>query len=357
MASITRRGEGYTVRWRDPDGTARRRQAPDRRTAERLQREIERAHALGRRWEPDTGGVALSALVAAYLDDRRRVWKVSTHAVREVSLSIFAAWAETTIRRRHLGLDVLSRSLLARYWSHLVDDRRVSPGTANERVRHAEQVWAWAYDHEEYGEATPRPRRLDLPSVVREDPRAPSWAQMDAAIGECTRERWRRLMVLLRCTGLRPGQVRRLRWDDVDLAAARLRIRGELGKTPHERRGRTIPMASVLVEELAGWGIREGLLVEDWNINNGTSRAIWSRTDAPAEVYRQPLHCFRKGWKSQLRRAGADPDALDYLQGHKIQGMRGVYTDPASLPLEETVAMVPALGCVPTVSRLRREKT
>lgn len=57
----------------------------------------------------------------------------------------------------------------------------------------------------------------------------------------------------------------------------------------------------------------------------------------------RPHHAFRKGFVTELRRAGADADAVEYLVGHSL-GLRGVYTDPDALALRAAVALVPPLG-------------
>jgi len=62
----------------------------------------------------------------------------------------------------------------------------------------------------------------------------------------------------------------------------------------------------------------------------------------------QPHHAYRKGFISELKRAGADPDAVEYLVGHSL-GLRGVYTDPDALPLRDAVNRIPPL---PAASRL-----
>jgi len=60
----------------------------------------------------------------------------------------------------------------------------------------------------------------------------------------------------------------------------------------------------------------------------------------PRKWQHRSTHAFRKGFISGLRKAGADPDAVEFLVGHDL-GLVGVYTDPDSFPLAEAVAMVP----------------
>ena len=54
----------------------------------------------------------------------------------------------------------------------------------------------------------------------------------------------------------------------------------------------------------------------------------------------RPHHAFRKGFVSELKRAGADPDAVEFLVGHSL-GLRGVYIDPDALPLAHAIGRIP----------------
>jgi len=57
----------------------------------------------------------------------------------------------------------------------------------------------------------------------------------------------------------------------------------------------------------------------------------------------QPHQRFRKGFKSGLKRLGADGEAVEYLIGHDL-GIVGVYTDPDALPMREAVDRIPPLA-------------
>ena len=54
---------------------------------------------------------------------------------------------------------------------------------------------------------------------------------------------------------------------------------------------------------------------------------------------------------SELKRSRADSDAVEFLVGHSL-GLRGVYTDPSALPLQEAVGLVPRLGVARPVIEL-----
>lgn len=202
--------------------------------------------------------------------------------------------------------------------------------------------------------------------MVRREPElvvAPSWAEMDRCIEVATG--WLgKLMVVLRYTGLRVGEAMLLRWTDLDLDRATLAIRKEISKN---RKGRVIPISPHLVEELAGWGMREGWVIpstrregerEHQARQRDASRA-WDRAGVRADIWgREPFHAFRNSFTTNMLALGTHPDAVDHLQGHKPgRGSRDRYIDVwRALPLEETAAQVPAIGEVKdkVVGMLRR---
>ncbi len=152
-----------------------------------------------------------------------------------------------------------------------------------------------------------------------------------------------------------------LRWSDLDLDHAHLTIRGELGKSRQEQRGRIIPVSAHLVAELRTWnqGEEPWIIVSarGWGGERGRmARArdverAWARAGVRTVAWEgRPHHCFRKGFVSELKRSGADPDAVEFLVGHSL-GLRGVYLDPDALPLREAVALIPALGERPAARR------
>jgi len=366
MATYTKRGDAYSVRWRDPDGTNRRRKAPNLKTARQLVREIEETHALGRRWEPEAAGagpqlVGAGGLIALYLRDRERVLRSSSHRTRSVSLSIFEAWLLGRHRRRHVAPDVLSGDLLGEYWTYMVrakedGGRGIAHSTANDRVRDVVRCWEWLRQSRDRRPWVPEVENIDLADQPRPALAAPTWRQMDAAV--LAANGWyRKLFMLLRCTGLRKSQAMRLLWEDIDLEARRLHIRGELGKTKQERRGRTVPLAPVLVDDMAGWGCREGWLIEVSgrvrDPHRRVTHAVWKRSGVPRDVWRQPCHAFRHGFISGLATQGVQERIIKRLVGHSLGITGDVYTDPAAMFefMEGAVAQIPAV-CVPSVSEL-----
>lgn len=342
MASIHKRRGGWRVRWRDPDGRSRSRQFATQREAKAHVRAVEEAGARGERWEPrdarrepTTVGILEAFLIARSLSR-------SPNTIRNYGsrLQRFASWLGP--RKQRPPREVLSRATLRAFWASLgdlkVSSRRVIVGTV-------QQAWEWAYDDEDHGWAIPRPRTIEMPTVAGAPRPAPSWSEMDAVIAEL--DGWRRRSAIVqRCTGLRVGQAHRLEWRDVDLDAATVTIRGELGKTRQERRGRVIPIAPVLVAELATWGRREGRLVPRSHQEVRPLIAAWERAKVPRAAWEgRPNHAFRHGFQTGLRAAGVDPDAIKALVGHS-RGIQDVYVSAGSLGLEDAVKLVPPIGGV-----------
>jgi integrase len=357
MASIDKRGTGYRVRWRDPDGKARSRACPIRESAKRLQREVEACVAEGRRWTPRDvrPRATLGDILEAYTRECVRVLKPDTAERYARNLDLFERYLGKRFgRTEHLHPGVLTRQLLADFYDDLASGglhgRPRTLATRRKIVEVVQLAWAWGYDDDTLGDDMPRPRKLRM---VREEGRltvAPTWDEMDRCIHHC--RGWQKaLTTVLRFTGLRVQQAMSLHWSDFDLHAGVLSIRGELGKSRQERRGRVIPVSGHLVQELSGWPRHDHWVIHSARSQGGSRERMarardigraWARAGVREPAWKQPHHAFRKGFTSEMKRAGADTDAVEYLVGHSL-GLRGVYTDPDALPLRQAVAKIPGL--------------
>ena len=383
---ISRRNGKWRVRWPDPDGKtlrwsvfgkgearerrclrqqarptgkARSRQCPTKRGAQELQAQVEEACALGLRWEPRDARQApdLRLLLRDYVDECTRVLQPSTAMRYARILDVFLR----TMDAQHgegtpLPPSLLTRRLLADWYEDLatggLHGNPRAQATRRKAVEALQLAWAWLYDHDESGVTIPPPRRLRMPRQPAALTVAPTWGEMDACLAALNG--WHRdLATVLRFTGLRTQQVMGLRWGDLDLREGRLIIRGELGKSPQERRGREIPISDHLAGELDRWERSdEGWLIVSKRQRGGDRERMarardvgraWKRAGVREEAWRgRPHHAFRKGFVSGLKREGADTDAVEHLVGHSL-GLRGIYTDPDALPLREAVALVPPL--------------
>lgn len=392
MASITKRGEKYLVRWYDPDGTQRGKSVPNHATAKKLQRAVEEQVALGKAWEdpdsrsaptlldwsltraadakpedePDrtiTGGV-----FRLYLIDAARELAPGSHVVYTRALVRFVEFVAKRTRRKVPTAKDLTRDALSAWWAELRHVEGLAISTCNLYVTAVNEAWAWAHEHEEHGELVPRPRKIGLPARPKVPVVAPTWAHTDAFLHtaqqleqdartwvDARHWRWRyELGMVLRCTGLRRLQAMMLRMNDFDLDAAVLVIRGELGKSRAEKMGRVVPVAPVLVaflRELEKLGRKPDDFVIGPHYEGRKDAAtkgmydIWRASKVPEKVYKgRPDHCFRKAFTSGLKRLGADSEAVEYLIGHSEGGVREDYLDPDALPLRDAVARVPAVA-------------
>ena len=360
MAHIERRSVGLRVRWRDREGRQYSRRCPDRKTAEKVKQLVEQAIAEGRWWDPDAvrEEPTVEELMRAYLQEHSRVRAASTIRRYAGNLDLVLAWLKTNHGGKGISPQVLSKQLLGELYDHLKVNGRHGhprqPSTVKKIVEVLERVWLWAHNEDAYAEFVPPPRRLAMPDGPGQPVVAPTWAEMDACIA--TAQGWiRQLAVVLRFTGLRVQQVMRLRWEDFDLAASVLRIRGELGKTRHERRGRAIPVSRYLVAEMLTWERPQVFVIPSRREQDGPrgreakgrdmGRA-WKRAGVKEEVWKQrPHHAFRKGFKTELTRAGARWEAVEHLLGHQVgDSVTSRYLDPEFLPLRKAVDLIPPLG-------------
>lgn len=371
MASIAKRGDGYRVRWLEPDGRPRSRQCPDKTTALRLKLDVERTVAEGRRWEPRDARPEpdIEELLTAYIRDRVRVLAPGTAERYARSLEIFIRWLrERYGNRERLSPRVLTQRLLRDFYEYLAGDGRHGRARVDSTRRKITEVvqlaWAWGHNDDEWSQSVPPAKTIEMKPRLQAITVAPIWAEMDAVISSFPEGSWhRQLATVLRFTGLRVHQAMMLLWSDVDLDHGTLHVRPEIGKSRQEKRGRIIPLSSHLVAELRTWGAKEGFLISTNRRGQRERQARprdfergWARAGVRKDVWEgRPHHSFRKGFVSGLRHLGADSDAVEFLVGHSL-GLKGVYTDPRALPLQSAVALVPPLDVSTTKTVIRSRK-
>lgn len=239
-----------------------------------------------------------------------------------------------------------------------VDDEGKTRGKARSKntVRKMVEVvhlwWEWAEESDRWPGQIPRPRRVELAKDVPQEPVAATFAEAQAAIAAAGAW-YKHLFTWLYYTGLRLGESMLATWSDVDMQQGTFLLRAETTK----KGGRLLPLHPALLDEIATWGTREGYVIKapdtrprERQATPEKLRDVWARAGVREVVWRgRPAHAFRKAFKSGLIALGADRDAVDWLQGHELAGgARGKYIDAwLSLPLRETIAMVPVLGSLP----------
>jgi integrase/recombinase XerD len=197
--------------------------------------------------EPGT----LGALALAFLEDLR-VRNYSPHTVRHagIHLRLFLTWCE----ERGVTLpEELSLPLLRRYQTHLFhwrkeDGRRLSFQSQFDRLGGVRRFCKWLHRNQHIPENVGA--MLSLPRIEQRLPRnilsaaeaEAILAQPEVATPRGLRDR--ALLELLYATGLRRGEVERLRPEEVDLAEETVRVVEGKGK-----KDRLVPLS----ERAAAW--------------------------------------------------------------------------------------------------------
>lgn len=366
MATIERRGDGWRVRWRDPDGKSRSRQCPTARSARELKLSIEEASALGRRWDPapTVRLPALRDMIKAYVADLLRVRSVHTHERAHYALDPFNEWVRRRTKVDAPTVDVLTRSLLEAYDTDMVA-RGLSYATRRTSMWAISGAWRWGWHHPEWRGALNEPSVPKMPKAQAKRPQAATWAQLDAVVHlaemdarRLAKRQWlHRLVLLMRGLGWRVTQC--LGLLDTDYRDGLLELRGELGKSGAEKAGRVVPVPAWLGAHIEAWAETPGPLVGVEQTKTRASELVgmlWQQSGAPEAIWRQrPDHAFRIGLISGLAELRADREAVEYYVGHVLTGMRAVYVDPRSLPLGEVARMIPAVAPRVHVVRVENE--
>ena len=386
MASIYTRGNGFQVKWRALDGSQKARQCPDKTTAKRLKRTIEQHLSEGRDWTPPRpGGVPdLEVMFADVI--RARSINASPGHVRNMTLAVgqLLTMLEEQLRRPARPSDLTRQSMIDLHlWlvrPHVTEHNptttkqhlaQCNPRTAAARVKGVLSLWKDLAGHEEHGDWVARPpnRMPELPSEEPPVLPAPTWAEMDGAILAAVpmAPAWyqEQLLTLARFTGLRRSQLMSLRWDWVDMDQATLWVHPSIGKSRQEKRGRRIPLSPHLVELMAGWGRREGFVIDTGtdarHVHRATIYRCWGLAGVRREVWGpvdgrrgQPVHAFRHGLATELLLAGAPEHLVQRYLGHQGATMTTKrYADGDALmlgPMREMVAQIPAIGTAATES-------
>ncbi len=368
-AWIEKRGTAITVRWRFRSKWGRRK-VPDLRTARQLVREIETCHALGEHWTPLDKSHPIDPCLTELLKDRiehgRRVRQPNTLKNWRASFALFVDFLRLSRPRGKLSLSLLTPRTLYAFYSWLLDTRGNRANVALLRLTHIRSVWRWASTSPEWFALTPQFLEVELPAPPPpRRKRAPSWADADLMLEHLNSKRVTsggkvrrpaeavyRAAVVMRYTGLRSSQASRLEWGDLCFDERTLTVRGELGKSRHERAGRVVPVCAHLLEEMAGWGVREGLvsgLPEPVSriTSSHNIRKAWEASGVDPDVWgQQTQHALRRAFTSELVRRGADRFAVEILLGRSTGVGGDVYTDPRFVwdRLDHAVSLVTRIG-------------
>ncbi len=224
-------------------------------------------------------------------------------------------------------------------------------------------AWGWlADDPESWPHVPPRPttKRGYVPQGKRYGATiAPTLPHCDARIRHLRLRRRDRnavvMVLIMRYTGLRMGQVHAIRREDIDLTSGTLLVRK--GKSAREKAEmRRIPLSRHLLgEPLFLQQLEE--LEPDAEIvkveNSRVTKAAWEAATEAGEVPRhtwappnrkfaRPDHAFRAAFQAHLTSERVAPDVISHLVGH-AHGLRGTHygRDLGDLAREAVDALPP----------------
>lgn len=168
-------------------------------------------------------------------------------------------------------------------------------------------------------------RTLPVPpdlATDAEDRRGLRLAELRAFLAAAPRSPWWPMLACSALTGMRFGEVSALRWGDVDLERATIRVRRSVHRhheaTPKTRAGvRTVPMLPELVRALRKHRARAGTIDAEALVfsgkrghrsNTGLRKAMLAVcVEAGIDLAGRPtLHCLRHAWSNAMRQVAPE---------------------------------------------------
>jgi integrase len=156
-------------------------------------------------------------------------------------------------------------------------------------------------------------------SRERRKPYIISWSEEDKLLA-IARPRIRVMTVLGVETGMRTGEMHRLKWSDVDLLNDAVQVRNS--KTPSGTRA--IPISGRCKVELQRWRNLVGPDFSEWVFPNFSNRRhplqggrkAWKSTLTKAGIQFFPIYYLRHTFASRLTAAGVSPITIAQMLGH-----------------------------------------
>ena len=397
MAAVKRRGSRWEVRWDELRTTvdhlgresqrwaSRRKSCATQAAAKELARHIEAAASVGENWQEGRrqATATLRSLALGYVQAAVDAGApLGTQRYRSSQIGAWMDWMD--IREDgtpEVGRPVseLSLTMLQAFANSLPSETTAQRRTRHRKVMEAERMWSWGHNRPESFPGVPTPRRytgsdadqLSAPAPVVAIA-SPTWSDVDAMIAQLRQEWHRRAALLIRYTGMRASQACGITWEDID--TDRRIIHLPAGRTGAKRgRGRVIPVAEPLADELSHWaheahevGRPFGLLFPRRYKNRpgpyrGDAlleplRRAWKLAKvpeqrwgvAPGRANASPTHAIRRCIRTQLIRAGVEEAVILHLVGQS-QGHTAAAYVPESNPEENPFwpHMLAAVAAIP----------
>jgi site-specific recombinase XerD len=296
----------------------------------------------------DPSAPALPEIEAFLAALRGREASAHTIAAYRRDLAGFAAWFSD-----HVGapctLAAITPTDVRDFRTYLRDAQHRAPATVNRKLAALRSFCQWAIT---------TGRRTDSPVAtvkdVRQEPRRPRWfpkrdldrvlRELEAAAKPKAKVRDRAIVLTLRHTGLRVGELVGLRVRDVTLSERKGSLR-VLGKGAKER---TIPLNQTVRGALAAYlmvrqerpdAARYGelFLGQRGPLNRQAVEKLIQKYARRAGLEAFSPHSLRHSFAKSLLDAGEDLVTVQTLLGHERLDTTARYTQPGVRDLEEAV--------------------
>jgi len=279
---------------------------------------------------------------------RGREASAHTIAAYRRDLTGFAAWFQDHVGAR-CTLTTITPTDVRDFRAYLRDTEHRAPATVNRKLAALRSFFQWAAQ---------AGRRADSPVAtvkdVRQEPHRPRWfvkrdvdrllRELEAAAKPSTKVRDRAIVLVLRHTGIRVGELVGLRVRDVALSERKGSLR-VLGKGAKER---TIPLNQTVRSALAAYlqvrqeradaaQYEELFLGQRGPLNRQAVEKLIEKYAQRAGLEAFSPHSLRHSFAKSLLDAGEDLVTVQNLLGHERLDTTARYTQPGARDLEEAV--------------------
>mmetsp|Transcript_8755 Transcript_8755/g.25061 ORF Transcript_8755/g.25061 Transcript_8755/m.25061 type:complete len:576 (-) Transcript_8755:548-2275(-) len=180
------------------------------------------------------------------------------------------------------------------------------------------------------------PFRVIKGSTRRTRPIIPFTAdEVRRLLDACSSPMYRALFGLGAGLGLRPSELVQVRWEDVDMDRATLRVRGSKTSTS----GATIPLTPIALREMKQW----------WELEKRprTGRCFYQRVfedQMKTQPLQKEIRCFKLALENTARRAGVDVTedgrtrrVFPYILRHSFATLSATFNPPVPLAVAQAV--------------------
>jgi integrase len=235
-----------------------------------------------------------------------------------------------------LALEDVTRSIV-KAWLLRRHERGVSAATANHLRAYLSSIFTGLIEDELFfGENPVKHTRL-MPTDAPEG-RALPWHYVPALIEHAPSPEWARRFLLAAFTGMRMGELRALRWEQVDLEARFLRVVKSKTGVP-----RMVPLHRDVVQALRSVARKSGPVFSaaGWQKAGVRVRAALERAELDYEG--ATFHGLRGAWATRMIDCGADHATVQLIGW----GARGVMQRHYIRPSSALLAAIDLLSYAP----------